>query len=105
MPPSAVSAGLTARQREALEGLREFQMEWGYPPTRSELGDMLGVSAQTADFHLRALERKGFVEISGHARGVRVRSRAQHLCMCSRGPSSQSAISHTEFSLGSLAEG
>ena len=42
---------------------------------------------------------------SGHARGVRVRSRAQHLCMCSRGPSSQSAISHTEFSLGSLAEG
>ena len=41
---------------------------------------------------------------SGHARGVRVRSRAQHLCMCSRGPSSQSAITHTEFSLGSLAE-
>ena len=41
---------------------------------------------------------------SGHARGVRVHSRAQHLCMCSRGPSSQSAITHTEFSLGSLAE-
>jgi GTP cyclohydrolase I len=41
---------------------------------------------------------------SGHARGVRVRSRAQHLCMCSRGPSSQSAITHAEFSLGTLAE-
>ena len=40
---------------------------------------------------------------SGHARGVRVRSRAQHLCMCSRGPSNTSAITHTEFSLGSLA--
>ncbi len=40
---------------------------------------------------------------SGHARGVRVRSRAQHLCICSRGPSSQTAMSHTEFSLGSLA--
>jgi len=40
---------------------------------------------------------------SGHARGVRVRSRAQHLCMCSRGPSKESAITHTEFSLGSLA--
>ena len=39
---------------------------------------------------------------SGHARGVRVRSRAQHLCICSRGPSSQTAMSHTEFSLGSL---
>jgi len=40
---------------------------------------------------------------SGHARGVRVRSRARHLCMCGRGPSSQNAITHTEFSLGSLA--
>ena len=39
---------------------------------------------------------------SGHARGVRVHSRAQHLCICSRGPSSQTAMSHTEFSLGSL---
>ena len=70
MPRETAPAGLTTRQQEALEALREFQMEWGYPPTRSELGDMLGVSAQTADFHLRALERKGFVEISGHARGV-----------------------------------
>jgi GTP cyclohydrolase I len=39
---------------------------------------------------------------SGHARGVRVRARAQHLCMCSRGPSSQTSITHTEFSLGSM---
>jgi GTP cyclohydrolase I len=38
----------------------------------------------------------------GHARGVRVRARAQHLCMCSRGPASQTAITHTEFSLGSM---
>ena len=41
---------------------------------------------------------------SGHARGVRVRSRAQHLCMCSRGPSTETAITHTEYSLGTLAE-
>ncbi len=38
----------------------------------------------------------------GHARGVRVRSRAQHLCMCSRGPSSQGCVTHTEFALGTL---
>lgn len=42
---------------------------------------------------------------SGHARGVRVRSRAQHLCLCSRGPSNQSAVTHAEFSLGTLGEG
>jgi GTP cyclohydrolase I len=41
---------------------------------------------------------------SGHARGVRVSSRARHLCMCGRGPSSESAITHTEFALGTLAE-
>jgi GTP cyclohydrolase I len=40
---------------------------------------------------------------SGHARGVRVRSRARHLCMCSRGPAKESAITHAEFSLGTLA--
>jgi GTP cyclohydrolase I len=39
----------------------------------------------------------------GHARGVRVRSSAQHLCMCSRGPSSQTSVTHTEFALGTLA--
>ena len=41
----------------------------------------------------------------GRARGVRVRARAQHLCMCSRGPASQSSITHTEFALGTLDEG
>lgn len=38
----------------------------------------------------------------GGARAVRVRSRAQHLCMCSRGPASPNAVTHTEFSLGML---
>jgi GTP cyclohydrolase I len=41
---------------------------------------------------------------SGCARGVRVRSQARHLCMCSRGPASQSAVTHTEYALGTLAE-
>ncbi len=41
---------------------------------------------------------------SGRARGVRVRSRAQHLCMCGRGPSSANAITHAEFALGSLSD-
>lgn len=38
----------------------------------------------------------------GHARGVRVRARARHLCMCSRGPSSPTSITHTEYALGTL---
>jgi len=40
----------------------------------------------------------------GHARGVRVRARAQHLCMCSRGPSSSASVTHTTYALGCLDE-
>jgi GTP cyclohydrolase I len=40
----------------------------------------------------------------GHSRGVRVRARGQHLCMCSRGPASPSSITHTEYSLGTMEE-
>ena len=40
----------------------------------------------------------------GHARGVRVKARGRHLCMCSRGPLSESSVTYTEFALGSLAE-
>lgn len=40
----------------------------------------------------------------GRARGVRVRAQARHLCMCSRGPSNPSSITHTEFALGTMAE-
>ncbi|MEM7411776.1 MAG: GTP cyclohydrolase I [Myxococcota bacterium] len=40
----------------------------------------------------------------GHARGVRVRARGRHLCMCSRGPSSPTSVTETEFALGCLAE-
>jgi GTP cyclohydrolase I len=43
------------------------------------------------------------MEEHGGARGVRVRARARHLCMCSRGPSSQTSLTHTEYALGSLA--
>jgi GTP cyclohydrolase I len=39
----------------------------------------------------------------GNVRGVRVRARGQHLCMCSRGPSSPSSITHTEYALGTMA--
>lgn len=42
---------------------------------------------------------------SGHARGVLVRSEAQHLCMVSRGPQSPASVTRTELALGCLALG
>lgn len=41
---------------------------------------------------------------SGGAAGVRVVARAQHLCMCSRGPAEHNAVTITEFVAGSLAQ-
>ncbi|RMH01350.1 MAG: repressor LexA [Planctomycetota bacterium] len=67
MPPQE---SLSPRQEAALRSLRAFHARHGFPPTRAELGRLLGVSAQTADFHLRALARKGLIRISRQARGV-----------------------------------
>ena len=40
---------------------------------------------------------------SGGARGVRILARAQHLCMCARGPTEPNAVTVTEYTAGSLA--
>jgi GTP cyclohydrolase I len=40
---------------------------------------------------------------SGRARGVLVRSEAQHLCMVSRGPQSAASVTRAELALGCLA--
>ncbi len=71
-PPAAGLPDLPPRQAEALRAVRAFQARRGYPPTRAELGWLLGVSAQTADFHLRALARKGLLRLTRHARGVEI---------------------------------
>ena len=42
--------------------------------------------------------------VTGGARGVRVVSRARHMCMCSRGPADANCMTTTEFALGTLAD-
>ena len=65
---------LTARQQEILEFIRTFLEEEGFPPTRAEIAKALGFrSPNAAEDHLKALERKGAVEIlSGTSRGIRL---------------------------------
>ncbi|MGB0953868.1 MAG: transcriptional repressor LexA [Planctomycetota bacterium] len=65
-------APLSPRQRAALEALQACQAAGECPPTRVELGEKLGVRAQTADFHLRALEQKGYVELGRNSRSIRL---------------------------------
>lgn len=69
-----MGARLTRRQAEILGLIREALAGTGAPPTRSELAAALGVrSANAVEEHLRALQRKGAIELTrGTARGIRL---------------------------------
>ena len=66
---------LTDRQSEILKLIRELTEVSGYPPTRAEIAERMGFrSVNAAEQHLRALEKKGAIDISsGASRGIRVR--------------------------------
>lgn len=66
---------LTDRQTEVLRLIRELTEVSGYPPTRAEIAAKMGFrSVNAAEQHLRALEKKGAIEISsGASRGIRMR--------------------------------
>src|SRR5215813_3864155 len=66
---------LTDRPAEILRLVRELTEVSGYPPTRAEIAEKMGFrSVNAAEQHLRALEKKGAIEISsGASRGIRVR--------------------------------
>ena len=66
---------LTTRQNTVLEMIREHIKEQGVPPTRAEIAKVLGFrSPNAAEDHLRALARKGAIElVSGASRGIRLK--------------------------------
>lgn len=65
---------LTTRQEQILEYIKDYLQETGFPPTRSEIAQEMGFrSPNAAEEHLRALARKGAIEmISGTSRGIRL---------------------------------
>lgn len=65
---------LTPRQAEILDLIREFVAATGFPPTRAEIARRLAFrSANAAEEHLRALARKGAIQlVPGSSRGIRL---------------------------------
>ena len=65
---------LTARQAEVLQLIRDFVQDTGFPPTRADIAQVLGFkSANAAEDHLKALARKGYIELlAGASRGIRL---------------------------------
>jgi repressor LexA len=66
---------LTARQQEILDLIKKHIADTGFPPTRAEIANKLGFkSANAAEEHLKAIARKGMIELtSGTSRGIRLK--------------------------------
>jgi repressor LexA len=65
---------LTARQQEVLDLIKRSIVTSGFPPTRAEIAEQLGFrSPNAAEEHLKALARKGAIEMMpGASRGIRI---------------------------------
>ena len=68
-------AQLTPRQSQILLLIQDFIAEYGMPPTRAEIARELGFkSANAAEDHLRALQKKGVLDlIPGTSRGIQLK--------------------------------
>lgn len=69
---------LTERQQEILDLIRQTVTRTGFPPTRAEIAQALGFrSPNAAEDHLKALARKGAIELTaGASRGIRLKDAA-----------------------------
>jgi repressor LexA len=65
---------LSPRQQQILQQIAQFMAQQARPPTRADLARALGLrNRQGIDQHLRALERKGYLQLEpGIARGIRL---------------------------------
>lgn len=65
---------LTARQQQVLDVIRSSIDDTGMPPTRADIARTLGFkSANAAEEHLKALAKKGVIElVSSTSRGIRL---------------------------------
>lgn len=77
---------LTARQQQILDFIRRHLADTGAPPTRADIVRAFGFRSPTAaEDHLRALARKGVIELlPGAARGIRLLEGARGLPVIGR---------------------
>jgi len=97
---STVSAvkELTSRQREVLEYVLQFQSDIGRPPTGPEISTRFGFRDHSSAYqHLKALQKKGYVELMPQGRGRQIGFRL--------GPSATQYLAPSWSVLGSIPAG
>ncbi len=62
--------GLTGKQQEILAFIEEFHRREQVPPTVYELAEHFDIKPATSFAHLRALQRKGYIERTSKARSL-----------------------------------
>jgi|Deesub1362B_J571_1020462.scaffolds.fasta_scaffold09698_1 repressor LexA len=69
--------GLSERQKEMLDFIRDFIRKKGYPPTYEEIRRFLGLSTKSlVDYHLKALQEKGYISRAARTpRGIKLTDR------------------------------
>ena len=65
---------ITSQQQRVLDCIQIYLNKTGFPPTRADICKELGFkSPNSAETHLRALQKKGFISIeSGTSRGISI---------------------------------
>jgi repressor LexA len=64
---------LTSRQEQVLNFIEEYQLDHGKSPTIREIKEFLDVSSDNSVLkHLKALEKKGFIEKDDTPRGIKL---------------------------------
>ena len=72
---------ITSQQQRVLDCIQIYINKTGFPPTRANICKELGFkSPNSAETHLRALEKKGFISIeSGTSRGISILESQEYL--------------------------
>ncbi len=64
---------LTAMQKKVFEFICDFSTEEGFPPSYKDIGRHFGYKSDgTVKTYLEALEKKGFIQRLGTARGIKI---------------------------------
>lgn len=92
---------LTPRQQQILDLIQSAIARTGAPPTRAEIAATLGFkSANAAEEHLKALARKGVLElVSGTSRGIRLQQDTVRHINAARGTSFTSSLAQAAGNL------
>lgn len=64
--------GLTARQREIVDFIRQFQADHGYPPTVREIARALHFTLSATGYHIDRIEAAGAIVRSRGSRNIRI---------------------------------